>query len=103
MPDTDAVLAQINQRLQSIDKHLERINGRVGEVEKKANINDKNIAVITTRCQYLTHGQDDDIQRIEARQLSTEEKLLDFIKKNGMQGGMIGALLYVIGKVSGWW
>ena len=103
MPDTDAVLAQINTRLGSIDKHLEKLNGRLGKVEEKATVNDKNIAVITTKCQYVTHAQDGDIKRVDEQQQRTDEKLWQFFKDNWSQAGQGGLLFYLTGKVSGWW
>lgn len=101
--DTAAINAKILERLNSIDRHLAQMNGRISKNEERSLQNDKNIAIITTRCQYLTHEQDGTIQRIEKDQQRIEDKVISFLKSNGVQVGEIGTLLFLVGKVSGWW
>ena len=104
MPDDNAaILARIDTRLESIDKHLDKLNGRTSRVEDRARDNEKAIAVISTTCRYVTHNQEDDIQRIDNKSQRTSDDMKDFVKKYGVQGGILGTLVVIFGKISGWW
>lgn len=103
MCENTLALEGIARDISSIQKHLVKINGRLDNVETTTRDNKQDIAVITTRCQLVTHYTDEEIERLVSDQKDTEAKLWEWIKGNGVQLGNVGALLYLIGKASGWW
>ena len=109
MSDNDT-LKDIARDLSQIEQHLTRINGRLDKVEeigrnnKEIGRNNKqDIAVISARCKLVTQYTDGDIERLSRKQQNTEQELWEWFKGNGVQLGEIGALLFLVGKVSGWW
>jgi len=87
MTNEDATIQTIAQDIKGIREHLKRINGRIDKVETTVEKvetttkqNEKDIAVLGTRCQLVTHYTDDDIKRLLDHQRSTEEKLWNWVK-----------------------
>ena len=92
MDNIEASLASIDARLESIDGHLDKLNGSVEKNNERARKNEKDIAVMQANVSHI----DKDSTR-------TEERVWDFVKRNGVAAGQLGGLVFVIGKVSGWW
>lgn len=103
MCDNEAALKEIAHDIKGIKEQLMQINGRLGAVERNERRNEKDIAVISTRCQLVTHYTDEEIGRLISDQQVQENRLLQFLKGNAVQLGEIIALVGLIGKFSGWW
>lgn len=97
----EATLDSIAQSIKSIEEHLRKMNGRVGKVEQDTRKNEKDIAVLSTRCQLVTHYTDEDLSQMLRRQESTEQKLWDWIKSNGTQLVTIVLLIIALIQLAG--
>ena len=103
MDSNESILARIDERLESIDCHLEKINGRLDAVEKLATLSDKAIAVITSETRHSERTQEGVNLRVANNQQRLDDRFYGFIKENGLQLGTLGTLIYLIGQNSGWW
>ena len=103
MCGNEEAITQIAHDISGIKDHLAKINGRLGVVETRERSNAQNLAVLQTRCQLVTHYTDEEIKRMLTDQQVQENRLLTFLKGNAVQMGEVSALVFLIGKISGWW
>lgn len=103
MCGNEANIQQIAHDISGIRQHLAKINGRLDKVEDTVHTNEKEIAVTKARCQLVTHYTDEEVKRILSDQQVQENRLLEFLKGNAVQLGEVSALVFLIGKISGWW
>ena len=104
MPTSEqSILARIDERLESIDDHLNKINGRLDAVEKLTTLNDKTIAVIIAEEKIEHVAQVKANERLERDNQRLDDKFYGFIKENGLSVATLGTLVAVLGKQFGWW
>lgn len=106
--DLEVLNAQILERLNSIDNHLSVLNGRIGKVESLTQLNDKNLAIITTEFQIqddyrqeISKRNREDTRRIELDYQRTEDRFFTYVKENGVQIGSLAALIAILVKIFG--
>ena len=104
MTDNDeVVLARIDGRLKSIDRHLDKINGRLDDVEKLATLSDKAIAVLVSEGHHSERTQEGINIRLAKNQQRLDDRFYGFIKENGLPIATLGTLVALLAKEFGWW
>lgn len=86
-----------------IEKHLEKQNGRIGEVESKVVNIAKDVAIQKQRCSLLSQFEEKQWSHLQGHVDDNTSKVIEFAKKNGVQVAEIVAIVGMFGKISGWW
>ncbi len=98
MCDNDAALQTIAHDIESIKNHLAKINGRLDKVEGITHTNEKEIAVMTTRCALLSEYEKENYIRIEKK----SESWKGFLKDHIINIASILTILTAMAKLAGW-
>lgn len=103
-------IGQLRIDVSRIERHLDKQNGQIGDVEKAVTKNITDIAVQANKCILRTEFEGknfehlkDHIAKTEVVASSNREKILQFAKDNGIQVAEIVAIVGMFGKISGWW
>ena len=100
----------VKRDVELIEKHLDKQNGRVFELEKSLNSVVKDVAIQQNKCILLSQFEGEhhkqftvDIKENAANIKNNRDTIVEFAKKYGIQIAEITTLLGVITKMLGWW
>jgi len=103
-------IKQLKLDVGRIERHLDKQNGRISEVEKNVTENIRDIKIQENKCLLRTEFEGknyqhmlEHIEKTSTEAVSTKEKMVDFAKNNGVQVAEIVAIVGMFGKISGWW
>lgn len=91
--------AHVNSGIDSINKHLARLNGQVKENTDCRHSLETDVAVIKTRLDLEGKHDDQDLARLESRTEDNRKSIREMIKEHG---NTIMLILVIIGMVGGW-
>ncbi len=102
MDDLSAILTRLgvmDNRLENIEKHLDRQNGRVSVIEVKCGEIDKRLVGMETRCLVSTHQDDKEHARIDNQVKENRDRVIGLI---GQYGAIILSVLMLLNMIGGW-
>ena len=92
--DIERIIDSIRELGQQVNSRLDMLNGKVGRHET-------DIAVIQARMEDKNKVEDD--KREDARQIELISTIKNLIKDYGSPAGVLGMIVYLIGKSQSWW
>jgi len=89
----------MDSRLVSIDKHLEKQNGRMDKDEESIGKLDNRLIRIETHCQVVGHYDEKEHNRMEKKQEENRKSITELVKQ---YGAILLSVLLLLDMIGGW-